>query len=246
MLGVELVGAVAVGLTRLFGSVDPDGLDNLPMSGPAIVAINHTSIADVPPVLSTLYRAGLRPSTPCHGEGCGIAHGHVRFLAASQVFANPFIGPLARHAGMVEVGWRQAGASALKAALEALGRGEIIGIYPEGDVSATPDGSPRRFRFGVGRLAQSAGAPVIPVAHHDAREIGSGTIARSLGGALTSIVRRPTIKLRVGRPVRPQEFAGLPIREVVDLVHARVTTVWRSIAGDQQAGPSLGLTEATS
>lgn len=221
-------------MTRLFGNVEPDGLENLPLVGPAIVAVNHTTIADVPPVLSTLYRAGLRPSVPCQRDGCGVKHGHVRFMASSLVFNNPFIGPLARHAGMVEVGWRQAGTAALRAAREALARGEIIGIYPEGDVTATQDGSPRRFRFGVGRLALDSQAPVIPVAHHDARRIGSGSIPRSLGGALTAIVRRPTVRLRVGRPVLPEECAGLAIREVADLVQRRVTDVWKSLAGVEQ------------
>lgn len=236
---MELVGAIATGLTRLFGRVEPEGLGNLPVRGPAIVAVNHTTIADVPPVLSTLYHAGLRPSVPCQRDGCGIDHGHVRFMASSLVFANPFIGPLARQAGMIEVGGRQAGAAALKAAYEALGRGEVVGIYPEGDVSATLDGSPRKFRFGVGRLAADAKVPVVPIAHHDARRIGSGSVARSLGGALTSIVRRPTVRLRVGRPVLPDEFAGLPLRDVVEVIQDRVTDVWRVVSGN--AVPDVDL-----
>lgn len=230
-----------MGLTTWFGRVQPDGLDHLPTRGPAIIAVNHTTIADVPPVLATLYRAGLRPSVPCRRNGCGTDHGHVRFMASSQVFENPLIGPLARQAGMIEVGLRQAGAVALRAAREALARGEVVGIYPEGDVSATVDGSPRRFRFGVGRLASETGVPVVPVAHHDARQIGSGSVARTLGGALTSIVRRPTIRLRVGRPILPEEFAGLPLREVVDLVQDRVVDVWRSVSGESL--PEVGRGE---
>ena len=222
----------AVGLTRWFGRVDSEGLGNLPMGGPAIVAVNHTSIVDVPPVIATLYKAGLRPSVPCGRPGCEVDHGHIRFMAASQVFANRFIGPLARHGGMIEVAGRQVGAAALKAARDALGRGEIVGIYPEGDVSATEDGSPRRFRYGVGRLAVDTQAMVVPVAHHDARLIGTGSIAQSLGGAFTAVVRRPTIRLKVGEPIRPEEFAGLPLRDVVDLIQARVTELWRSISGE--------------
>lgn len=228
---------VAVGLTRWFGRVDSEGLDRLPMRGPAIIAVNHTSIADVPPVISTLYKAGLRPSVPCGGPGCGLDHGHIRFMAATQVFDNPFIGPLARHGGMIEVAGRQVGAAALKAARDALTRGEVVGIYPEGDVSATEDGSPRRFRYGVGRLAVDAQAPVVPVAHHDARRIGTGSIARSLGGALTAVVRRPTIRLRVGEPIRPDELAGLPLREVVDLIQGRVTEVWRAVSEETSRLP---------
>ena len=253
---MELVGAIAVGLTKYFGRVEADGLENLPMRGPAIVAVNHTSIADVPPVLSTLFRAGLRPSRPCHRPGCGTDHGHVRFLAAAEVFNHWFSGPLARHAGMIEgpAVWRglnapgarrsDAGAAAVRAAEEALDDGQIIGIYPEGDaMRPNPDGSPRRFKSGVARLALAAAAPVIPVAHHDAREISSGTVGEAIGRALTSVVRRPTIRLRVGRPVLPEEFAGLPVREVVELIQRRVTDVWRTIAAEVTAGASPGLVE---
>lgn len=204
------------------------------MSGPAIVAVNHTSIADVPAVLATLFTRGLRPSVPCGGDGCGRDHGHIRFLAASQVFRTPIIGNFARSSGMIEVGWRQAGTVALKAAREALERAEIVGIYPEGDLQANADGSPRRFRYGIGRLALDTGVPIIPIAHHDARRIGSGTIGRSLLGAMTAIVRRPTIRLRVGPPIGSEEYAGLPVRDVVQLVQARVTTVWESIAAPQR------------
>ncbi len=235
---MEIVGSIAIGLTRLFGKVSPDGLEHLPLRGPAIVAVNHTTIADVPPVLSTLYRAGLRPSVPCERPECGLDHGHVRFMASSQVFEHRLIGPLARQAGMIEVGIRQAGAAALHAARQSLARGEVVGIYPEGDVSATVDGSPRRFRFGVGRLASEAGVPVIPVAHHDARRIGAGSVAQSLGGALTAVVRRPTVRLRVGPPISPEEFAGLPLRDVVEVVQRRVVDVWRSLAADDAAATS--------
>lgn len=230
---MELTGRVAVGLARAFGSVHADGLEHLPLTGPAIVAVNHTSIADVPAVLATLFTRGLRPSVPCGRDGCGRDHGHIRFLAATQVFRTPIIGGFARSSGMIEVGWRQAGTVALKAAREALERHEIVGIYPEGDVQANADGSPRRFRYGIGRLALETGVPIIPIAHHDARRIGSGSIARSLLGAMTSIVRRPTIRLRVGAPIRPEEYAGLPIREVVHLVQTRVTGVWAGLATPQ-------------
>lgn len=232
---MEVTGWVAVGLARSFGSVVADGLEHVPTAGPAIIAINHTSIADAPAVLATLFRrANLWPSVPCGRPGCGVAHGHIRFLAHTQVFRNPFIGRFARRSGMIEVGWRQAGTVALRAAREALERNEIVGIYPEGDVKANDDGSPRRFRFGVGRLALESGAPIIPIAHHDARRIGSGSTGRALLGALTAIVRRPTIRMRVGPPILPEEYAGLPVRDVVQLVQDRVTALWESVAAPQR------------
>lgn len=226
----EFVGPVANGLSRLFGRVEAFGAEHVLRRGPAIVAINHTTIADVPPVLSTLHHAGLRASEPCGHPDCGVGHGHVRFLASSLVFRNPVIGPLARNGGMIEVGGRSA-AGAFAAALAALRRGEIIGIYPEGDaLSPLPDGSPRDFRLGVGRLAVETAATVIPMAHHDAREIGSGSVPRALLGAMTSIVRQPTVRIRIGAPILPSAFAGCSAVEATKIVQRHVTELWESIS----------------
>lgn len=237
---MELVGPVAVGLTRAVGRIDVTGTNHLPFTGPAIVAVNHTTIVDVAPVLAALYRSGLRPSRPCGRDGCTTTHGHVRFLATEQVFANPILGPLVRHAGFVPVGGGRGAAAALKAGLAALARGELVGIYPEGDVAASHSGAPRRFRLGISKLALESGATIIPVAHHDARQIGSGSVTRSLFGAVTSMVRRPTVRIRIGAPIRAAEYAGRTIAETAALIQERVTAVWRSLAGtadvERQAG----------
>lgn len=226
---MELVGHVATGLSRLFGNVVAAGAEHIPVRGPAILAINHTSITDVPPVLSTLFKNGLWPSEPCGADDCGDTHGHVRFLAAGRVFDDKLIGWLARHAGMIEV---RANADAFGSARAALERGEIVGIYPEGDaLNPLPDGSPRRFRPGVGRLALDTHAPVVPIAHHDAREIGCGSIGRSLAGAMTAIVRRPTIRMRIGSPIQPAELVGRSTRVATDLIQDRVNQLWKTLLG---------------
>lgn len=230
---MELVGHVAAGLTGAVGRVRVTGAEHLLFAGPALVAINHTTIVDVAPSLAALYKSGLRPSRRCGRRGCETSHGHVRFLATEMVFANPILGPLVQHAGFIPVGSGRSAVTALSAALDALKRGEIVGIFPEGDVEASPDGSPRRFRIGVGRLAQETGAAIVPVAHHDARRIGSGTVAESLRGAVTSIVRRPTVRVNIGAPVRAAEYAGRTLAETVSLVQERVTAAWRTIAQPQ-------------
>lgn len=210
--------------------MDIAGRANVPFAGPAIVAVNHTTIVDVAPVLAALHKCGLHPSRPCGTNGCETRHGHVRFLATEVVFAHPILGPLVRHAGFVPVGRGHSAVTALKSALAALGRGEIVGIFPEGDVAAVPDGAPRKFRIGVGKLALESGATIVPVAHHDARAIGSGSMARSLLGAVTSVVRRPTVRINIGTPIRAAEYAGRTLAETAALVQERVTAAWRSIA----------------
>jgi 1-acyl-sn-glycerol-3-phosphate acyltransferase len=229
---VELVGRVAVGVSAWLGSYELSDGELLPFAGPAIVALNHTSIADVAPVLAALYRAGLRPSRRCGRPDCGRRHGHIRFLATEVLFRHPVLGPLVRHADFVPVGTARSAKAALQAGIDAIRRGEIIGIYPEGDVAVdlAADGSPRAFRIGVGRLALETGAPIVPVAHHDARLLGTGTVGESLRTAVTSVVRRPRIRIRVGPPIQASEYAGCTVRETVALVHDRVTAVWRTLA----------------
>ncbi|HMG29339.1 MAG TPA: lysophospholipid acyltransferase family protein [Jiangellaceae bacterium] len=230
---MELVGPVAVGLSAWLGSHELSGRELLPFAGPAIVAVNHTSIADTPPVIASLYRAGLRPSRRCGKPGCGRTHGHIRFLATETLFRHPILGPLVRHADFVPVGQGRSALAALQAGIDALRREEIIGIYPEGDVAVdlSSDGSPRTFRTGVGRLALETGAAIVPVAHHDARLYGTGTVSESLRTAATSVFRRPRIRIRVGPSIQPAEYAGRTLHETVTLVHERVTAVWRTLAG---------------
>lgn len=228
---MELVGPVAVGLAGWLGRYELSGAENLPFSGPAIVAVNHTTILDTPPVIAGLYRSGLRPSRACDREGCGTSHGHIRFLATELLFRHPILGPLMRHADFVPVGQGRSAKAALQAGIDALRGGEVLGIYPEGDVEVSVDGAPRRFRIGVGRLALETGAAIVPVAHHDARVFGAGSIGESLRGALTSVVRRPTVRIHVGRPIQAVEYAGRTLHETVSLVQERVTAVWRTLAG---------------
>lgn len=241
---MELVGHVATGLTRAVGRVKVTGAEHLPYTGPAVVAINHTTIVDVAPSLAALYKAGLWPSRRCGRHGCGTSHGHVRFLATEMVFANPILGPLVEHAGFIPVGSGRSAIAALSAALDALKRGEIVGIFPEGDVAASPDGSPRRFRTGVGRLALETGATIVPVAHHDARRIGSGTVAESLRGAVTSMVRRPTVRVNIGVPIRAAEYAGRTLADTVSLAQERVTAAWRAIAQPQLPASDSAMAES--
>ncbi len=237
---MELVGPVARLLAGATCRARLTGGDQLPMSGPAIVMVNHTSIVDVAPVLASLHTAGLRPSRPCGKPGCGTAHGHVRFLVSELVFRHPIVGPLARQAGSIEVGWQRSAPDALRAAMSTLDRGGIVGIYPEGDVSAAPDGSPRSFRTGLARLALHSGAPVLPLAHHDARRIGSGTVAESLRGAARSVLHRPPLRLHVGEPLTVGDYGGRSVAEVTTLLRARLVETWQALAADQPASAGRG------
>ncbi|NJC22294.1 1-acyl-sn-glycerol-3-phosphate acyltransferase [Arthrobacter pigmenti] len=125
------------------------GLQNVPTGGGFIVAPNHLSFLD-----SVLVQA-LMPRP-------------VAFFAKAEYFTGTgFKGALMRSffQGVgsipVERGQQAASVQALKTLLGMLEAGDGVGIYPEG--SRSRDGLLYRGRTGVGWLALTTGAPVVPV-----------------------------------------------------------------------------------
>ena len=191
-----------------------EGLENLPRTGPVIVASNHLSFADslVIPI---------------------VAPRKVVFLAKSDYFTGTGLkGRLSRAwfegIGMVPVdrGDTKAALASLDIAREVLGRGEAFGIYPEGTRSR--DGRLYRGRTGVAHLALSSGAPVVPVGL-------AGTQALQPVGA--RLPRLAKVTVRFGRPLRfAERYDGVPLgrarREVTDAIMAAI----QELSGQEAAG----------
>ena len=127
-----------------------EGREHLPATGPVILASNHLSFID-----SVVIRLA--------------APRRVTFLTKAEYFTGRGLrGTLVRWfftaAGSVPVrrGSHRAAQASLETAREVLDRGNVFGIYPEGTRSL--DGRLYRGRTGVGWLALTTGAPVVPVA----------------------------------------------------------------------------------
>jgi 1-acyl-sn-glycerol-3-phosphate acyltransferase len=135
---------------RLLARPEVTGAENIPVSGPAIVASNHLSVIDsiFLPLMLT------RPLV---------------FAAKSEYFTGTRLRDRAVAAYLratnqlpVDRAGARAAQDMLEAALGLLRSGELFGIYPEG--TRSPDGRLYRGRTGIGWLALHSGAPVIPVA----------------------------------------------------------------------------------
>ncbi|MEE1620193.1 lysophospholipid acyltransferase family protein [Zafaria sp. Z1313] len=125
------------------------GLEHIPAEGPFIVAANHLSFLD-----SIIIQA-LMPRP-------------VAFFAKAEYFTTPGLKGRAMKAffesvGSIPVqrGEQAASVAALDSLVEILSADGGVGIYPEGTRSR--DGRLYRGRTGVGWLALSTGAPVVPV-----------------------------------------------------------------------------------
>lgn len=126
-----------------------EGLENIPKSGAAILAVNHIAYLDPLAAAYVVDTAGRRP----------------RFLGKAELFQDRRIAWILRGAKQIEVkrGTREA-PMALDHALAALDRGELIVIFPEGTITEDPELRPMGAKTGISRLALKSGVPVIPSA----------------------------------------------------------------------------------
>ena len=126
-----------------------EGLENIPREGGAILAFNHIAYLDPLVTAYVVDKSGRRP----------------RYLAKSELFADKRISWILRGAGQIPVhrGTKDA-PMALDRAVDALGRGEIVVIFPEGTITTDPDLNPMAAKTGAARLALASGAPLIPAA----------------------------------------------------------------------------------
>lgn len=128
-------------------------VDNVPASGPVILAPNHFSIFD-------------------HFLTGTFLRRRIRFLAKSQTFGRSvFLDYIFLHGGVFPVRRGHADAEAFETIDAILSRGGCLLIYCEGGRSRSGElGEPRP---GVGRAALESGVPVVPIAIHGSQSIRS-------------------------------------------------------------------------
>jgi 1-acyl-sn-glycerol-3-phosphate acyltransferase len=142
-----LLTPVAIGLYR----TRVKDRDNVPATGPVILAPNHFSNMD--------------------HFFCGVyLRRQIRFMSKSQFFGNnPALSYLFRVSGHFPVRRGHADEEAFVTAQSILGRGGMVGMYAEGGRSRSGGlGEPRP---GIGRLALESGAPVVPVAINGSKDV---------------------------------------------------------------------------
>jgi 1-acyl-sn-glycerol-3-phosphate acyltransferase len=129
-------------LVRILGRYKVEGLENIPKSGPVIIAANHFHFVDPPLLLASSPRqiefvaGAVRPNAP----------GWTNIFPNLWGFIPAFRGGYSR--------------STLSGAREVLDQGGVLGIFPEG-------GSWAKFlrpaRPGTAYIATLSGAPIVPV-----------------------------------------------------------------------------------
>lgn len=174
------------------------GVENLPATGGAVIAINHTGYIDFLPAALAANRRGRR----------------MRFMIKAEMQDIRVVGWLIRHTGTIPVD-RKAGAGAYAAAVESLRRGEIVGVYPEATISRSFE--LKEFKTGAVRMAEEAQVPIVPVIVWGAQRLWTKDHPKALGR------RKFPITVAVGRPMVPDrgtaELDGVLRVEMTQLLH---------------------------
>ena len=162
------------------------GMENIPATGPVILASNHLSFSDsiFLPLQARRPVVFLAKSEYFTGKGIKGALTRWFFKATGQL-------PIDRSGG-------KASEASLNTGLKVLGQGQVLGIYPEG--TRSPDGRLYRGRTGIARMVLESKAPVIPVAMIDTEKV------QPIGKRLPRIRR---IGIVVGTPLDFSRFDGM-------------------------------------
>jgi 1-acyl-sn-glycerol-3-phosphate acyltransferase len=189
--------------------LDKRGLKNIPESGPAVVICNHVSFVDA----LIIAAASRRP---------------IRFVMDHRIFRWPIFSFVFKATRAIPIAPEKEDAALKKKAFddvaEALAAGEVVGIFPEGRITATGEMSP--FRPGITQIISRSPVPVIPMGLSG---LWGSIFSRMHGSALSKPWKaRPfrKIALVVGVQVLPEKVTlqGLQA-EVVNLCSKQVSKI---------------------
>jgi 1-acyl-sn-glycerol-3-phosphate acyltransferase len=147
------------------------GAEHVPPRGAVIIASNHISNLDPPLVGTAIWRP-------------------FAFMAKEELFHNRFFGAFIRRLYAFPVRRGAPDRAALKQALDLLGRGWGLVMFPEG--TRSEDGELKEPEMGVGMIALRSGVPVIP-----AYVTGTDQVMPKGGG-----IRLARVAITFGPPLR--------------------------------------------
>jgi 1-acyl-sn-glycerol-3-phosphate acyltransferase len=149
-----------------------EGKENIPLTGPLILIANHVNLFDPFFLLFSFPR-------------------WINFMAKEELFRSPFLRPWLRWAGSLSIsrgGRVTEKQEMLKSARDALEKGLILGMFPEGGRSR--DGKLRKGKSGSAVIASKTNVPILPV----------GIIGTDKIKGISWLCKRPRIVVNISKP----------------------------------------------
>ena len=198
-LAYRIVMIIATPIVRWWGRLEVSGAELLDRPEPAVLFGNHDSQWD--PLVA----------------GVAAPNRQIQALAKSSLWGNPVVSWVLDHMGQIPIERGRGDTAALGRAIEELGAGACIGVFPEGTISR---GRPMRALSGAGRLA---------LAVPESRVVG----LRIVGAVdIVRFPKRPRIRVEFFEPAGGQPHEG----ESAAALTKRVMSEVRSTAPSVPAG----------
>ena len=175
----RLIRVVVRIIAALIFDIHTVGRQNVPETGPLIIASNHLSWADVPLIPAFLKRK-------------------VVYMAKEETFRGKG-GWFVRFLGAFPVKRGEADRQSLRTAEEQLKAGRVLSIFPEGTRSKIH--TLGQAHAGMGMIALRSGAPVIPVAIY-----GSEKSFKKFRPHITIIYGEPMILTPKGKKITREDI----------------------------------------
>ena len=170
----KIVLAILRPLLNICFSWKVEGRENIPLTGPLILVANHVHVLD------PIFLAFSLPRW-------------IDFMAKEELFHSPFLRFWLRWAGSISIrreGRIREKQKILKSARDALERGLILGMFPEGGRSN--DGKLRKGKPGSAVIASKANVPLLPV----------GIVGTDKISGISWLWKRPRIVVNIGKPFK--------------------------------------------
>jgi 1-acyl-sn-glycerol-3-phosphate acyltransferase len=184
-LTYRVCAVIVLGLAKLLFRPSVEGAENIPLSGPVLIAPIHRSNVDF---AFTLF----------------ISPRKVFFMAKDGIFRVPFLGPLLLRLGAFPVKRDSADRESLRLSEEVLRRGQALVLFPEGTRKEGDTVAP--LHDGAMFLAARTGAKVVPVG------ISGSDHAMPVGARLP---RFSKIHVVVGKPLTAPSSEGRVARSEI-------------------------------
>jgi 1-acyl-sn-glycerol-3-phosphate acyltransferase len=177
-------------LLNILFSWKVEGRENIPLTGPLILVANHVHLLDPFFLIFGFPR-------------------WINFMAKEELFHSPFLRFWLLWAGSVSIrrdGRVREKQKILKSARDALERGLILGMFPEGGRSY--DGKLRKGKPGSAVIASKTNTPLLPV----------GIIGTDKIRGISWLWKRPRIVVNIGKPFKLSPTSGRMTKSQMQLL----------------------------
>ena len=196
----RIIGTLSIPVVKGLYRLRARGLEYLPEGG-FVLAANHTSNFDPWPLGVPL-----------------LPDRQLRFMAKAELF-NPVFTPILRAGGAFKVRRGQGDVEAMHTAVELVGEGEIVVMFPEGTrrTKGLVKRHAARPHTGAARIALAAKAPLVPAA---------------IGGT-DRLLRLGPLRVAYGPPIDLSDLDGMDVKAAAAIaterLMAKIDELWATL-----------------